>query len=96
MIPNRVPKALIGRETRLGPVPRRLFPIFRDREELPTASDLGSVIEDALGASEFLIVVCSPEAAQSKWVNEEILQFKRLQGEDRLLAIIVDGEPNAT
>ena len=37
---------------------------------------------------------CSPSAARSKWVNEEILTFKRLHGEDRIFSFIVDGEPN--
>jgi len=36
----RVPRRLVGRTSRDGSVPRRLFPIFRDREELPTSADL--------------------------------------------------------
>ena len=28
----RVPKGLVGKETRYGSVPNRLFPVFRDRE----------------------------------------------------------------
>jgi len=92
----RVPNALIGKETGLGQVPKSLFPVFRDREELPTSSDLGSAILDALTASAMLIVICSPNSARSRWVNEEIKSFKRLHGESRVLAIIVDGEPNGT
>ena len=42
------------------------------------------------------IVICSPRAARSKWVNEEILAFKRLGREDRIFCLIVDGEPNAS
>jgi WD40 repeat protein len=92
----KVPKALIGATTRTGePIPRRLFPIFRDREELPTSSDLGSMISRALEESRYLIVICSPRAARSRWVNQEILDFKRLGRADRILALIVDGEPNA-
>lgn len=34
----RVPGRLVGRESPLGLVPRRLGPIFRDREELPTSA----------------------------------------------------------
>jgi hypothetical protein len=47
----------------------------------------------ALAASKFLVVVCSPHAAQSKYVNEEILRFKAMAGSERVIAIIVDGEP---
>ncbi len=41
----------------------------------------------------FLIVICSPAAAKSHWVDEEILTFKRLHGEGRVLALIAAGEP---
>jgi len=90
----RVPRKLVGRPTAVGPVPRRLTPIFRDREELSAAPDLSSLIVDALEKSLFLIVVCSPAAVASRWVNQEILTFKRQHGEDRVLAVVVAGEPN--
>jgi len=92
----RVPRRLIGRESRDGTIPPRLYPIFRDREELPVSSDLGSNINEALRESRYLIVVCSPRAASSRWVGEEIKTFKRLGREARILALIVDGEPNAS
>lgn len=92
----RVPRRLVGRPTPLGPVPRRLFPVFRDREELPGSADLGGNISGALARSRTLVVVCSPRSAASRWVNEEIKTFKALGREDRVLCLIVDGEPNAT
>lgn len=92
----RPPRQLIGTVTDRGPVPKRLSPIFRDRDELPSATDLGALINAALSGSAAQIVICSPRAAQSKWVNEEILAFKRLAREDRIFCLIVDGEPNAT
>ncbi len=39
--------------------------------------------------------MCSPHAAQSKWVNEEVLQFKRLGRSSRIVYVLVAGEPNA-
>ena len=92
----RVPRRLVGRATFRGRVPRRLAPVFRDRDELPAAEDLSAKVREALEQSEFLIIVCSPHAAASRWVNQEILEFKRLRGEDHLLAVIVDGEPFAS
>ena len=92
----RVPRRLVGRPGRDGPVPSRIAPIFRDREELPTSSDLGHAIREALRASRYLIVVCSPSSAGSIWVNEEVLTFKRLGGANRILCLILDGEPNAS
>ena len=91
----RIPKGLIGKKTLHGKVPTRLFPVFRDREELPTAFELGEVINKALEQSSHLIVICSPRSAKSQWVNEEVKEFKRLGKADRILCLIVDGEPNA-
>jgi tetratricopeptide (TPR) repeat protein len=92
----RPPRQLIGKTTARGPVPKRLAPVFRDREELASATDLGTVINEALTQSACQIVICSPNSARSKWVNEEILAFKRLGREDRIFCLIVDGEPNAS
>lgn len=90
----RVPRDLVGRPGRDGAVPRRVFPIFRDRDELPLSADLGASIEDALCASRYLIVLCTPDAAASRWVNEEIRYFKALGREDRILAVMLRGEPD--
>lgn len=92
----RPPKNLVGTRTVRGVVPKRLAPVFRDREELASATDLGTVISEALQESACQIVICSPQAAKSRWVNEEIIAFKRLGREDRIFCLIVAGEPNAT
>jgi tetratricopeptide (TPR) repeat protein len=92
----RPPKVLVGTATPRGSVPKRLTPIFRDREELASATDLGTVINAALQQSACQIVICSPQSARSHWVNEEIIAYKRLGGEDRIFCLIVGGEPNAT
>jgi WD40 repeat protein len=92
----RVPRRLIGRRSHDETVPKRLYPIFRDREELPTAASLSQSVENALRQSRYLIVICSPHAAASRWVNEEVHLFKAMGRQDRVLCLIVDGEPNAT
>src|SRR5690242_14483079 len=91
----RVPKRLVGTAGRDGVVPAKLFPIFRDREELSSSSDLNDQIKVALEQSAYLVLICSPNSAHSHWVNEEILAFKRRGREHRILALIVDGEPGA-
>ena len=68
-----------------------LRPIFLDRAELPTSADLAASVREALSASRFLIVICSPAAAQSPWVNEEIRYFKSLGRGERVLALVVAG-----
>lgn len=91
----RLPSALVGRETPLGAIPRRLTPIFRDRNDLPAAGSLSGEIQAALRDSQFLIVICSPRAAVSRWVDEETRYFKSVHGTGRTLAVIVEGEPGA-
>jgi tetratricopeptide (TPR) repeat protein len=92
----RVPRSLAGKLTANGVVPPRLTPIFRDRHELSAADDLGEEIRDALGGSQFLIVLCSPDAAKSHWTNAEIESFKRRRPDGCVLAAIASGEPFAS
>jgi hypothetical protein len=92
----RVPKRMIGASTEQGPVPAHLRPIFKDREELSAAGSLSEAITTALGRAPALIVVCSPAAAASPWVNEEVRTFKQLHGHARIFAVIAAGEPNAS
>lgn len=91
----RVPQRLVGLPIAAGTVPARLNPVFRDRDELPTATDLGRSVAEALRQSWCLIVVCSPAAAQSRWVNEEVRQFQRLGRADRIYCLIVDEPASA-
>ncbi len=93
----RVPVEFRDRRTATGePMPERFFPLFQDEKELPISSDLGGSIRAALDQSRFLIVICSPRSAASKYVNEEVRYFNQTDRKNRVLALIVDGEPNAT
>jgi tetratricopeptide (TPR) repeat protein len=90
------PKRLVGQNTAAGTVPRRLVPVFRDRDELASATDLGRKVNEALAQSACLVVICSPPSATSRWVNEEVLAFKRLGHGERIFCLIVAGEPGAS
>lgn len=91
-----IPAQLVGHETPARePAPKRFHPVFLDRAELAATADLGREIGNALRASRYLIIVCSPHAAQSKWVNREIEVFGELGRSDRVLALVVDGEPHS-
>lgn len=92
----RVPRNLVGTPSRDGTVPARLLPIFRDRVELPTSAELGDNLQRSLEQSRYLIVICSPDSAQSRWVEEEIRAFRNLNGRDRTIALIARGVPNAS
>jgi len=88
-----IPRRLVGRTTALGKVPRRLVPIFRDREELSAAGNLSAEVRAALEASASLVVVCSPAAAKSEWVRREVELFRELHPDRPVLAAILAGEP---
>ncbi|HYE43007.1 MAG TPA: TIR domain-containing protein [Caulobacteraceae bacterium] len=88
-----VPRRLVGRETPRGVVGPRLAPIFRDREELPAASDLSEQVQAALAASGALVVICSPAAAASPWVSREVALFRRIHPDRPVLAALIAGEP---
>lgn len=54
--------------------PEYFRPVFRDEDEL-AGGELKPQISKALADSEYLIVVCSPHSAQSKYVDNEIKEF---------------------
>ncbi len=92
----RVPRHLVGQHTRRGEIPARLGPIFADREELSATDDLRASLQAALVQSDALIVICSPIATRSPWVEQEILYFRAVHPDGLILALIVAGDPAAT
>jgi len=72
---------------------RRLGAVFRDRDDLAAAPSLSDAINDALKVSGALIIICSPDAKKSRWVNEEIALFRKLHPERPILAALVRGLP---
>ncbi len=88
----RVPKRL-ARERGL---PRKIGRVFRDEEELPASPRLSAEIENALRRSEYLIVVCSPRALERPWVNAEVEFFRSLGRGDKILALLIEGEPSTS
>ena len=88
----KIPKNLVGQETPKGNVPEKFKPFFRDREDLSAATNLTASIKKAMAQSEHLIVVCSPDAAKSRWVAKEINQFKKLRDQNQILCLIVGGK----
>lgn len=72
---------------------RGLGKIFRDREELSASGSFEDKLLDALQQSEFLIVVCSPDSAQSDRVNQEVREFISHRDSRNILCLIAEGEP---
>lgn len=91
----RIPKHIQGREGALGIIGPRLPPLFQDRAELATSGDLAASVRDALAQAATLIVICSPNSARSRWVNEEIRTFAALGRRHRVQCLIVSGVSHA-
>ena len=91
----RIDERLGERATPIGPDPSSLRPIFRDREEFSAGKSLDRQTREALEASAFLILLCSPSAAKSEFVNQEVLLFKQLGRGERIIPVILDGTPDS-
>jgi hypothetical protein len=87
----RLDKDLVGRETPLGPVPKTLRPIFRDREDFSGGNTLTDATVAALDASAALIVLCSPVSAGRPAVNEEVRLFRSHYPDRPVIPVIIEG-----
>lgn len=82
----RVPE---GVGTGSGLKRNRIGSIFRDKSDLGAAPALPDALKAALRDSESLIVVCSPDAKSSKWVEHELVEFLDIHGDSaRILAVV--------
>src|SRR6267378_2426899 len=71
---------------------RRALRVFRDDTSLSATPHLWPTIDQALGQSRFLILLASPEAAASPWVNKEVAYWLDHKSADTLLIAVTDGE----
>jgi len=76
-------------------IPRRLGRLFRDDAELRPTEDLNAAIIEAIASSRFMIVLCSPRARESQWIDAEIRAFHERRGSSGLLLVLLDGEPHS-
>ncbi|MBN9021950.1 MAG: toll/interleukin-1 receptor domain-containing protein, partial [Rhizobiales bacterium] len=65
--------------------------VFLDATSLSAAPSLWQGIAEKLAVSRYLILLASPEAAASKWVDREVSSFLERHGKDRLLIALTDG-----
>jgi len=91
-----VPDDLVGKKNQAGQIiPERIFPVFRDEEELGAGSHLSDRIYEALDNTKVVVVLCSPRVVESPYVFEEIRHFKKIGKADDIYAAIIDGEPGS-
>lgn len=84
-IPNDAGEAFTG---------RRRMRVFRDQTDLAGVEVTASLRRE-LRASRFLVVVCSPNSAASRWVNDEVAYFEDLGRQENIIPFIVSGEPDS-
>lgn len=72
---------------------RYIRPVFRDRDNL-TSGVLNDELRNHLVASKYLVVLCSPNSAQSEWVSDEIQAFIDMGRIDKIVPFIIKGDPN--
>jgi WD40 repeat protein len=70
---------------------RRALHVFRDKTSLSANPALWPAIEQALADSEFFILLASPLAVQSPWVQREVEWWLTHRSIDRLLIVLTEG-----
>jgi hypothetical protein len=72
----------------------RAMRIFRDETSLHLTPKLWPMIQQALAESEQFVLMASPRAAESKWVQDEVNEWLTSRGGslDKFLMVLTDGE----
>ena len=71
---------------------RRALHVFRDSTGLSANPGLWSSIVDVMADSNYLIVLCSPDAAESPWVGREIEHWRETKPADHIIPVLTAGE----
>ena len=74
-------------------VPQRHLDVFRDEEDF-TGADYHASIARHLSASRKLLLLCSPHARASRYVDDEVRRFAELRGAAHIIPLLVGGLPN--
>ena len=75
------------------PVRQGYLDVFRDEHDF-TGGEYFSSLSRHLEASSTLIVICSPNARSSEFVNDEIRRFADIKGADRIVPLLLAGVAN--
>jgi WD40 repeat protein len=71
---------------------RRAMRVFRDKTSLSASPELWPAIEGALSQSRYFVLLASPEAAASHWVDQEVRWWREHRGHDTVLIALTAGE----
>lgn len=70
----------------------RMVRVFRDETSLSATPELWSTIEKALNQSAYFILLASPQASESRWVQREVDHWLQGRSAQSLLIAVTDGE----
>ncbi|GAB3070980.1 toll/interleukin-1 receptor domain-containing protein [Pedococcus soli] len=70
---------------------RSALRVFRDETGLSANPGLWTSISAAMAESQWLVLLASPEAARSVWVDREVEQWLRDHDANRILAVVTGG-----
>lgn len=73
--------------------PQRRLSVFRDESDF-TGNEYYQSIDNHLQRSDNLIVLCSPNARASSYVNDEIARFASFKGYENIIPVLISGVPN--
>ncbi len=71
---------------------RRALRIFRDESSLTANPHLWASITEAMDDSGWCILLLSPDAAESEWVNREVEYWLEHKDPDRIIPVLTDGD----
>ena len=70
---------------------RRALRIFRDKTSLSASPELWPAIERALSRAQHFVLLASPEAADSRWVEQEVRWWRAHRSHDTVLIALTEG-----
>ncbi|HET6756797.1 MAG TPA: TIR domain-containing protein [Burkholderiales bacterium] len=71
----------------------RTIRVFRDKTGLAATPELRTSIEQALAESEYFLLLASPAAAASPWVQREVSWWlEKWRSVDQLFIVLTDGD----
>ena len=74
-------------------LPQRTLVVFRDEEDF-TGGEYHASLEKHLKNSWKMILICSPHARESDFVNDEIRRFAEERGKENIIPVLVSGIAN--
>lgn len=70
---------------------RHVLRVFRDDTDLTASPGLWSAIERAIDQSGAFVLIASPEAAASRWVEQEVMRWSATKSINRLFVAVAAG-----